>query len=360
MIDRGGFGRGAVRKYWLAQDFIRSIDLDNIEDVKFIDGDIHKQLIRWKSGAQVYVNRSDKDWQVAGKILPQYGYFAKNSQLESSIERINGIIIEQSSAPSHSYFNARGFGQDATLAIRPTANRIEDLGNRRFKILVDWHIQQAAPKDLQIFIHFNSPKSERTDKIAFQSGGNPATGTSKWAGRVTTGANWTAQIPKTYGAGEYEITIGLWDPSPGRRYPLLGDDDGSTRYHLGKLVAEGTSEEVTNIRLIKHKSKPQPPLRWNVRRTPIDFGPVVTEGAFRCRSKDNAIIITPLPDLDPFTVTLCIDKLTGTKEMQPASITAIDADGKKIRTAEFKVKRNLVTFKTRKNEFAYKIVLKRS
>jgi hypothetical protein len=358
MIDRPAFGRGAVRKYWLAQDFIRSIALDEIEDVQFIDDDIHRQLIKWKSGAQVYVNRGDKDWQVAGKNLPQYGYFAKNGRIESSIEKINGIIVEQSHSPSHFYFNARGFSNDATLAIRPVTDRVEYLRNRRFKLIVNWDVMQAAPKDLQIFIHFNNPKSERADKIAFQSGGNPATGTSKWAGRITTGENWIAQIPNNYGTGEYEITIGLWDPSTGRRYELLGDDDGSRRYILGKLVAEGTGENITNIRLIKHKPKPRPLPRWNVGRSPVDFGPVVTEGAFRCRSEGDNITVTPLPGLEPFTVTLRADKLTGTKGKQTASVTAIDADAKKIRNVKFDGKETLVRFQTRKDEFAYKIVLK--
>ncbi len=359
MIDRPAFGRGAIRKYWLAQDFIRSIDLDNIENVEFADGDIHRQLITWKSGAEVYVNRGDKDWNVAGKVLPQYGYFAKNDQIESSTERINGIITEQSRGPSRFYFNARGYSQDAALAIRPTADRLEYLGNRKFRLIVNWDVKQAVPKDLQIFIHFNNPKSERPDKIAFQSGGNPAIGTSKWSGRVTTGENWTAQIPKTYGAGEYEITIGLWDPSTGRRYELLGDDDGSRCYHLGKLIAEGMDEKITNIRLIKHKPKKQLPPRWNVGRIPVDFGPVVTTGAFRCQLNKNAIVVTPLSGLEPFTITLRTDKLTGTKDKSATSVTAIDADDKNIRNVKFDAQNSQVRFQTRKNEFAYKILMKR-
>ena len=228
MIDRGGFGRGAIRKYLLAQDFIRSIALDQIDDVQFVDGDIHRQLIKWKSGAQVYVNRGDKDWQVAGKTLPQYGYFAKNGQIESSIEKIQGIVVEQSRTPSCCYFNARGF------------------------------------------------------------------------------------------------------------YP------------------------------IKSKPKPEPSPRLNAKKSEVDFGSVVTEGALRCELRKNILLITPLPDIDPFTVTLRTDKLTGTEGTQAASVTAIDADGKNIRSVvlgtpygEFEAKRNLVRFNTRKNEFAYKIVLNR-
>ena len=284
--------------------------------------------------------------------------FLNNGQIESSIEKIDRIIVEQSLAPSHCYYNARGFSTDATLGISPTANRVEYLGDRRFKLIVDWDVLQAAPKDLQIFIHFNNPKSERPDKIAFQSGGNPSTGTSKWSGRITTGEKWIAQIPNDFGAGEYEITIGLWDPSTGRRYELLGDDDGSRRYHLGKLVAEETGQNITNIRLVEHKAKPQPPLRWNVGRTAIDFGPVITEGAFRCQMNENIILVTPLPGLEPFTVTLRTDKLTGTKGKQAESVSAIDADSKNIRNVKFDGKETLVRFQTRKNEFAYKIVLK--
>ena len=220
MADRRAFGRGAVRKYWLAQDFIRSIALDTIEDVQFVDGDIHKQLIKWKSGAQVYVNRGDKDWQVAGKTLLQYGYFAKNGQVESSIEKIQGIIVEQSSAPSRCYFNARG--------------------------------------------------------------SNP----------------------------------------------------------------------------VKPKPNVEPSPRLNVKRIQIDFGPVVTEGAFRCQLNKNTIVVTPLPGLEPFTVTLRTDKLTGTKGKQAASVTAIDANSKNIRSVEFDAQNTQIQFQTRKNEFAYKIVLK--
>ncbi len=227
MIDRVAFGRGAVRKYWLAQDFVRSIALDNIENVKFVEGDIHRQIITWKSGALVYVNRGDKDWKVAGKRLPQYGYFAKNGNIESSIERINGVIVEQSRGPSRCYVNARGFNPDASQSRRA-----------------------------------------------------------------------------------------------------------------------------------KPKSKPEPSSRWNVNRVPIDFGSIVTEGALRCQLKKNILIVTPLPDIDPFTVTLRIDNLTSSSA-QVKSIHAVDADGRNIRTVEFDTKANLVKFQTHKNDFAYQISLNR-
>jgi hypothetical protein len=218
MIDRGAFGRGAIRKYWLAQDFIRSIALDEIESVEFVDGDIHRQVIAWKSGARVYVNRGADDWSVAGKTLPQYGYFAKNGPIESCIERIDGVIVEQSSGPSGDYFNARGFNR----------------------------------------------------------------------------------------AGRREIR------SAGR---------------------------------------------WNEKKVPINFGPAVTEGAFRCRHKENSIVVTPLPDIDPFTIEMAIDKIIATGGLRVKSIFAVDENGEKIRSVEFNSTADRVKFETQSKDFAYHVLL---
>jgi len=214
MIDRRAFGRGAVRKYWLAQDFIRSIASDEIEDVEFVNGAIHRQIISWKSGAKVYVNRGNRDWRVSGKTLPKYGYHAKNGKIESGIERIDGVIVEQSSGLSGLYVNARGFNKD---------------GNNRIR------------------------------------------------------------------------------------------GDG----------------------------------RWNSQRTLIDFGPVVTNGAFRCKRSDGKILVTPLPDINSFTIEVRLNKLPLDDPIKIKSVTAVDEKGEKIRNVQFKGKADTVRFETRSGEFAY-------
>jgi len=216
MIDRRAFGRGAVRKYWLAQDFVRSIALDQIAKVQFVDGDIHRQIITWKSGAKVYVNRGDRDWSVAGKNLPKYGYFAKSGKIESGIERINNVIVEQSNGPSGLYVNARGFNKDGNTRIR--------------------------------------------------------------------------------GAG-----------------------------------------------------------RWNPERTAIDFGPVITNGAFRCRLRDGKAVVTPLPGIDSFTVEVRLSRLSSDGIDKITSVIAVDANGKNIRNVKFEIETGAVRFETRSGEFAYRL-----
>ena len=55
MIDLTAGLRGAVRKYWLAQDIIRSLAEDEITGVEFAEGNLRHPVVSWQSGAKVYV-----------------------------------------------------------------------------------------------------------------------------------------------------------------------------------------------------------------------------------------------------------------------------------------------------------------
>jgi hypothetical protein len=359
MIDAQAFGRGAVRKYWLAQNLVRSLALDEITDVRFVEGDIHRQLVRWKSGAAVHVNRGASDWQTAGRTLPPYGYYAVNGGIESSVERIGGLVVEQSRGPNRWYFNARGFGPEGQLAIRPQAESVESLGDRRFKLITNWQAHEPASKDLHVFIHFTSNQSGRSDNIAFQSGGRPSPDTSQWTGTVRLGDNWVAQIPAQYGPGEYEILVGLWDPATGRRYGLLGADEGTTRYKLGTLVVGSFSDRNGGLRLVKAAAaNPEAPA-WNLERTAVDFGPAITEGAFRCERMENLLVVTPLPQLGSFSVALRPGKLGMSESDKAQSVIAVTTEGREIRRVEFEQTGDIVRFATRRGEFAYEIKFKR-
>ena len=358
MIDRGGFGRGAVRKYWLAQDLIRSIATDRIAGIEFAGGDIHRQIVTWESGAKVRVNRGKDDWTVAGRTLPQHGYLARHGEIESSIERIGGAVVEQSRSGSKRwYVNARGYDPYGNLAIRPRAERVEHLGGGRFRLVLSWEAARPAPRDLAVFLHFQSDRAGGGEQIAFQGDFRPAIGTSRWTGPVTTGRDRVIQVPADREERDYRIVVGLWDPTAGRRYPLLGTEVGSTGYLLGRLLVERRGGKVTNVRLVRHEPPAGPAPRWNVAGKPIDFGPAVTTGALRCERRKDALIVTPLPDLPPFDVTLRLDRLAG-KTARVASLVAVDANGRERRPLEFQAADGRITFRTRKGEFAYRIALR--
>lgn len=358
MIDRGGLVRGAVRKYWLGQDLIRSLAADEIKDFEFADGDIHRAIVTWKSGARVYVNRGESDWTVAGRTLPQFGYLATNGEVESSIERIDEVVVERSRAKDRFYVNGRGYLPDPPLHIRPSAERIEYLGDRRFKLLVNWDAKQPAPKDLTVFMHFFKPQVSRLVLTGFYGGGGkPTPATSQWQGRVTTGENWTMTLPEDCPPGEYEILVGLYDPgSRGERYRLVGDEDPQRRYRIGILVVEGKGQDVTAIRLKKSSGVTSLAARLEPNVTPIDFGVAKTAGGFRCQIHDDHLLVTPLPDGDGFLLTLDLEEILG-RGARATAVYAVDAHGTKTRDVAFDVVNKRIQFETMKGGFGYRLDL---
>ena len=63
--------------------------------------------------------------------------------------------------------------------------------------------------------------------------------------------------------------------------------------------------------------------------------------------------------MDPFAVTLRLGRLTGIESAKAVAVSAIGMDGRTVRKVEFTVERDLVTFHTRGDEFAYRISLAR-
>lgn len=358
MIDRGGLVRGAVRKYWLAQDLIRSLALDEIENFQYAGGDIHRAVVTWRSGARVYVNRGSSDWNVAGRTLPQYGYSAKNGDIESGIERIDGAVVERSRAKDRFYVNGRGYLPDSPLQIRPSAERIEYLGDRRFKLLINWDADAPAPKDLTVFMHFFKPQVSRLKLTGFYGGGGrPKPPTSRWQGRVTTGDNWVMRLPDDCPAGEYDVLVGLYDPtSRGRRYRLLGDEDPERRYRIGKLIVEGKGSDVSEMRMEVPAGSDSLVSRLKPNTTPVDFGDVKTTGAFRCEIDGNRLVITPLPDDDAFALTLRMDTIVG-RSANVLGVEAIDREGNKTKEIDFRAMGQEVSFTTNRGDFAYQVRL---
>ncbi|OHB73750.1 MAG: hypothetical protein A2V70_05405 [Planctomycetes bacterium RBG_13_63_9] len=110
MVSRP-FGRDVVRKYWLLGELMRALALRRIESVEFADGDLHRQRVLWSGGGEVWVNRGQSDWNVAGNTLPQYGFVARvptdKGPVEASITRREGIVVEAARSAEHIYVNGR-------------------------------------------------------------------------------------------------------------------------------------------------------------------------------------------------------------------------------------------------------------
>lgn len=116
------FGRNVVRKYWLLHDLMRALALRRMEAFEF-EGDIRRQHVKWEGGGEVWVNRGEADWRVAGHILPQYGFYARvqdaRGPLEAAIERRDGKVIEWASSPSAIYRDGFRLTRDGMLTPLP-------------------------------------------------------------------------------------------------------------------------------------------------------------------------------------------------------------------------------------------------
>jgi len=103
------FSRDGVRKYWLLDALMRKLAGARMANVEFDGGDIHRQHVVWENGAEVWVNRGEADWEVAGgRVLPQYGLYARAGDVEAAVERRDGAVFEWSRSPDGYYVNARG------------------------------------------------------------------------------------------------------------------------------------------------------------------------------------------------------------------------------------------------------------
>ncbi len=354
MIDLSNLGREAVRKYWLAQPFIESVAKDEIARVDYAGGNMHRLRIQWSSGAEVYVNRGADDWAVAGRVLPQFGFLARNGPIESSIERLDGQIVERSSRAGEWYVNGRGFQPDAPLLIQPEFAGFKPLGERQFSLEVNWQAQRPAPSDLRVFYHFSRPVPGRYRPAEFSGGGEPPTPASQWRGTIAT--DFTVAIPDEMEPGEYTAAVGLINPrgEGGRRYPLLGDDASDRRYRVGKLILSGAKGRITGIRFEPTAAAFRPDLRLLPNERPVEFGAIATAGALRIVRQDDRLLLTPLPDSEAFAVVLDPRRLLG-RVLQAPVLTSLDPEGRRGRSIPAAAGADGIRFTVAQGDFGYEL-----
>jgi len=357
MADLAMMPRGAIGKYWLAQPWVERIARDEISSVENPDGDLHRIVVHWASGATAWVNRGTNDWTVAGHVLPHYGYFARAGNVESTIERIEGQVVEQSVAGNIRYVNARA-GEPETLAISPVADRVESMGGRDFRLVVRWQVAQPAPKDLRVFYHFNRPTPGRYTDTEFYAGGDPETPTTAWKGEVMTGTNWTIHFPENCPPGDYEILCGLYDAKGGgTRHRLIGDARQERRYRVGVLHLEGNiNDGKTNITKISMSKSPTGlhAVAPGSATHAIDFGGVRTSRGLRLIETADHLRIVPLPDQPAFKVALSLNHFAKSRA-DVSALSAIDAKGNRLRQILLSDAGKSLSFVTQPSDFGYRV-----
>ncbi len=377
MVDRGAGVRGAVRKYWLAQDLARHLADKEIVSVEFHKENPDRQIVRWTDGTLVFVNQGAENWNLAeGEnrfvdfvgpeprfLIPQYGFYASTDALNGGIVRHQGRVVEYASFLDDEnttfYVNARQkqSGADGLSPVVPALNSFEYSGANRFTADFAWDAAGDIDKDLCVFVHCTEQRLNWHQKLkeAVLGGGFPKTPTSQWKGKTITD-KLAMTVPDDLPAGRYYLVVGLYDQKgDGRRAKLLGFDTGGDRYAVAWMTVQrrGENNSVSNISVETIEwSDTELANRLLPPSEPVDFDFCTTTGAFLVEAKPGetieSFIVTPLPGEPAMEILL---ETFG----EATSVTALDAVGKKLREVPFTVEKTAVRFKTAEGEFQYRI-----
>jgi len=363
--------RETVRKYWLMQNLARSLALDEIVDCEFVDGDVHRQKISWKSGVVVYVNRGVDDWALdfgdapslpfKDVVLPRFGLVSVDEKARAfgGIVRIDGQVVELRVDGENFFVNGRAKIAHPATPIRPSFEDVEILDGSTLKGKLVFEAFEPTDKPYAPFLHLERPKTWWGDKAEPTVLGLPKASkpTDQWQGRDETlfGDKIAVRVPDELQPGLYELLCGIYEPESGRRLTLLGNATTDSRYRLGSIVVEGRGENRSisfkptfdlydvDLRLVPNKEATN------------FFGFCQTVGAFRYEQKsEDVATITPLPDDPAFEVALSNEFV---KDGAKYQIIARDREGKELKRAEIQAKEGKLVLTLDSSEaFAYDVV----
>jgi hypothetical protein len=328
------FGRDVVRKYWLTQDLMRALALRKIDQVEFVDGDLHRQHVRWSGGGDVWVNRGTTDWTVEDHVLPPFGFLARvatgDGPVQAAIHRRDGLIVESTTAAGHLYVNGRQMA-GGPRRIRPDVVSTAWTSPRRIEWQIEWQADDPIPDGYRPFLHLVDAKGE----IAFQATYDAAVLAERRSGQIRMRA--MADVPEgSRPDDQWELRVGLYHPAAGgSRLEIQGPDDGERRIRLGTVRLTGDGARADGLRWTAIETGPDAFLaRNNPQSVPVDFGPIVTAGGCRLVRDGNTLLLIPLPDSGSagteFTVRW--DRLPG-KLPRPTRIETLSEDDRILHTA---------------------------
>lgn len=350
----GPFSRRGVMTYWLLHDICNPLAHAEMLADEFSGDDIHRQIVHFSNGGVVQVNRGKSDWTTDGQVLPSFGFIAKAAGNEAGITRRDGIISAYAKGPGILFVDARPNVSSGDGQVLAHVVGVEDLGNRHFRLKIDWQVLRPVPPGFKTFVHFVDEKNDEGDGILFQGGLDldPAKLTETGTYSSTAEVNLPANLPA---AGDVAIRFGLYNADKeGARLPMQVAMDGEGRVRGGHLHVENS--------VITWQPEPPDPNvtaraeRLNTNDKMVDFGPVTTNGAFRLLYSGKNWQLISLPNSPAFKVELHLNQLNANGQ-KVQTITAVDVDGNVETPLKFQQEGPTVHFDTAAKMFACRVSL---
>ncbi len=313
MVDLSTSDRNTVRKYWLLHNLGKKLSLDTIVDFEFVNDNIHRQKITWKSGVVIYVNRDTGDWNLETKFpnidsditIPRFGFWVtSNDGSYGGVVRLDNQVVEFWKEKDESIFvNGRRQPSLPVTSIKPSFEDVDVIDNKLETSFV-WETFFPTDKPYVPFLHLERPRTWWGDKPEphVLPLSEPATPTTLWNGCMTPfGKRLSVVLPESLSPGYYDLLCGLYDPKTGQRLSLLGDGTVDRRIRLGGITIANTGEITyrPNAPLYGEDFRLLP----NLNET--NFGDIQTKGGFKLEKEmEDSYLLTPLPNEPTFAVKL--------------------------------------------------------
>ncbi len=309
----GPFSRRAVMTYWLLKDVCEALSRASFETHTF-GPTIKQQHTVFSGDCMVWANRgSNMLWQVAGgRLLPEYGFYVTTPDAKAGVILIDSQRVGFAKAPGIYFADARPrvnkFSR-AKITSLTVAGEYKGVGV--FDLTFGWKVLDTLPDGYVPFLHVCSENTEYKGRegIVFQPQMSMDLSLLKRTGDFTSSARFT--FPPNLPAGEYQIRYGMYDPKAGSRLSIKGLTDSGMRVMGGKLTLDKQGARFTDGSFALETDATDAEQRRygiNVDGRMIDFGPLLTDGAFRLiHSGRKQWQVIPLPGSQPFNTAIRLD-----------------------------------------------------
>ena len=346
--------RDTVMTYWLQHDICDELAHQSLETHEFVGDDIHRQHTTFGGGGQAWTNRGEGPWHVEGRVLPHNGYLAISGDVQSDISLRGGLPTGYAHSPVATFVDARPESLDIAnrAPVRTRVLSAEYLGHGQVRCEVQWDVLKPLPEGYAIFVHVCHDKvTGQGEKIAVHSGMDLPPEKLQQVGvhRCTT----SFRITDDLWEGDYYIRYGLYAPKlGGGRLSPIAYMDGS-RVRGGILTVTKGDGKVDNIDYAPEIPQDDAPL-LNTEGKMIDFGSVVTNGAFRLLHSGEEWTLLPLQGSFPFKAEIELGQL-GAEGRRVSAVEGLDQKGAHLGEEQWKQDADTLKLDLDAEAFSYRI-----
>ena len=344
----GPFSRRAVMTYWLLHGVCDALARSDMETHEF-GATVRQQHTSFSKDGQVWANRGTHAWIVAGQTLPEFGFHVQTRKAEAGVVLLDGHRAGFAKSAATFFADARPQPDPETdCRVETHVVSAARLGPRAYRVTVEWNVLAPLEPGYVPFVHIGRAATGENERIEAQA--NLALDLSQLTQTGSFRSSMEVRLPADFAPGDYFVRFGLFHRQHGDRAPLRGDEEQRRRIRAGILRITPTGDEY----LVQEPLAHDPDL--NLAGAMLDFGPVVTDGAFRLLHADSeAWQLIPLPASRPFRAEIRLAAF-GAKRAKVKAVERIDPFHSFAKTPEWKQEGETIRLACDGRSFAYRIV----